>query len=380
MNAWLQRCRDAWRVPTGIPVNYVHAASPAGVVLRRRTGIVQLHQRMALAALLLLPFWLWTAGGRLQAAAAETGLAALAGWRAVFLPMAGDLSPWQLGLGWFLSLLASCLLATALVETLYCAARRRRVEPGWYLSAWLFCLLLPAETPVLQAMVAIGLGVLLGRLIFGGSGKYFFSPALLAALLLHVGHPQAFQVLPGVQQTASTNIWQLWVGGGAPALQAADTVWWRVFAVGGSAGLGATSALACLLAGVYLVLTGTVSWRTLAGGLLGTMLACAALGLAGPGDDASQAPWYWHASLGVFPFALVFLAADPACAPLTRGGRWFLGLTTGILTVVIRVLDPAHPDGTLHAVLLAALFVPLADEWVTRRAMARRLRREAAWP
>jgi Na+-transporting NADH:ubiquinone oxidoreductase subunit B len=380
MNAWLERCRVAWREPAGIPVNYVHAAAPAGLVLRRRAGIVQLHHRMALAALMLLPFWLWTAGGQLRAAAGETGLAALAGWRAVFLPVSGNLSPWLLGLAWFLPLLAACLLATALVETLYCAARRRRVEPGWYLSAWLFCLLLPAGAPLLQAMLAIGLGVLLGRLIFGGSGKYFFSPALLAALLLYVGHPQAFQGLPGLQQTAAMNIWQLWVDGGALALQAADTVWWMVFTVGGGAGLGATSALACLLAGAYLVLTGTVSWRTLAGGLLGMMLACTALGLAGPGEYASQAPWYWHVSLGVFPFALVFLAADPACAPLTRGGRWFLGLTTGTLTVVIRVLDPAHPDGTFHAVLLAALFVPLADEWVTRRAMARRMRREAAWP
>lgn len=380
MNAWLQRCRGAWGAPSGLPVNYAHAASPTGLALRRLAGIGQLHRRMALAALVLLPYWLWNAGGRLQAAAAEPGLAELAGWRGTLLPMAGDVSPWQLGLAWFLPLLAACLLATALVETLYCAARRRRVESGWYLSAWLFCLLLPAGAPVLQAMMAIGLGVLLGRLIFGGSGKYFFSPALLAALLLYVGHPQAFQALPGSQQTASANIWQLWVDGGAAALQAAGASWWVVFAGGGTTGLGATSALACLLAAAYLVLSGTVSWRTLAGGLLGAMLACAALGLAGPAGFAAQAPWYWHVSLGVFPFALVFLAADPACAPLTRGGRWFLGLATGILTVVIRVLDPTHPDGALHAVLLAALFAPLADEWVTRRAMARRLRREAAWP
>jgi Na+-transporting NADH:ubiquinone oxidoreductase subunit B len=380
MNAWLQRCRDAWRAPSGIPVNYVNAASPAGLVLRRESGIGQLHRRLALAALPLLPFWLWNWGGRLQAVAAETGLATLAGWRMVFLPAAGDASPWQMGLAWYLPLLAACLLSTALVETIYGAARQRRVEPGWYLSAWLFTLLLPAGAPLPQAMGAVGLGVLLGRLIFGGSGKYFFSPALLAALLLYVGHPEAFQVATGLQQPGSQGIWRLWAEGGMPALQAADQSWWAVFTGGDTTGLGATSALACLVAAVYLVLSGTVSWRTLAGGLLGTMLACAALSVAGLAGFASQAPWYWHVPLGAFAFALVFLAADPACAPLTRGGRWFLGLAAGILTVAIRVLDPTHPDGSLHAVLLAALFAPLADEWVTRRAIGRRLRREAAWP
>jgi Na+-transporting NADH:ubiquinone oxidoreductase subunit B len=229
-------------------------------------------------------------------------------------------------------------------------------------------------------MGAVGLGVLLGRLIFGGSGKYFFSPALLAALLLYAGHPEAFHAAQGLQLPAQQDLWRLWVEGGGGALETAGTSWWAAFAGGGATEFGASSALACLVAAVYLVLSGTASWRTVAGGLLGIMLACAALNFAGPVGFASQAPWYWHVSLGAFPFALVFLAADPACAPLTLGGRWFLGLAAGIVTVVIRVLDPMHPDGSLHAVLLAALFAPLADEWVTRRAMARRLRREAAWP
>lgn len=380
MNGWLNRFGDAWRASVGLPVHYLHAASPAGLVLRRRMDVGRLHGRVALAALPLLPAWLWNGGRQLQHAAAETGSGVLSGWRAALLPAAGDSAAWQFGLAWFLPLLAACLLAVALVETVYCAARGRRVAPGWYLPGWLFALLLPAGTSLPQAMVAISLGVLLGRLIFGGPGKYFFSPALLGALFLYVGQPQAFGVLPGLQQPVTQDAWSLWVEGGLPALQASGGSWWRVFIGSEASTFGGTSALACLVAAGYLAFSGIVSWRTLAGGVLGTMLAGAVLGLAGPDNYAAQAPWYWHVSLGTFAFALVFLAADPACAPLTRGGRWFLGIAAGALTVLIRALDSGHPDGSLHAVLLAALFAPLADEWVSRRAMARRRRREEAWP
>ena len=160
-------------------------------------------------------------------------------------------------------------------------------------------------------------------------------------------------------------------------MRAEGISWWAVFLGNQPSPFGASSALACLAGALYLAASGVASWRILLGGLLGVFLAASVLALA---DATFTMPWYWHVPAGAFAFGLVFLAAEPGSAPLTPGGRWLLGLAAGVLTVLIRALDPAHPDGSLHAILLAALFAPLADYLSVRRAMARRRRREKAWP
>jgi Na+-transporting NADH:ubiquinone oxidoreductase subunit B len=377
MMSFLQQCRLAWQAPRVIAIQYQHVASPSGLCLRRSAGVDGLNWRLAVAALPLLSVWLWNSGLQLRSLALAGGAEAVPGWPAWLLPAAGGAPApaWQYGLAWFLPLLLVSLLAVALAETVFALARKRHVETGWYLPAWLFALLSPAGVSLPHAALAIALGVVVGRLVFGGPGKYLVSPALLGALFLYSGYPEAFRGIPAGQST-----WGLWVEGGLPALQAAGITWPAAFLGQGGANIGATSALACLAAALYLAGSGVVSWRTLAGGLFGLALAAAGLAQIASTDPALTAPWYWHASMGGFAFGLVFLAADPGCAPLTTGGRWFLGLAAGALTVLIRALDPAHPDGVLHAVLLAALFAPLADAWVVRRAIARRRRRVETWP
>lgn len=310
MNGRAQRLRGAWR-PSGVARDFP-SPSAASVPLVRRPRIESLNLRLAVAALPVLPFWLLNAGEQLGVS-------------------------WQASLWRFLPVLLACLLAVAITETVYAAVRRRQVEPGWYLPAWLFALLLPAGTPLLQAATAVTLGALLGRLVFGGAGKHFASPALVGALLLYSAHPEIFEVSP----------------------------------------FGENAALACLAAALYLATTGTVSWRTLVGGIVGLTTAAFIVSAAGA---EFAAPWRQHLASGAFAFGLVFLASEPGSAPLTPAGRWFLGITTGVLTVLIRSFDPSHPDGVLHAILLAALFAPLADWLAARRAMARRRRREEAWP
>jgi len=278
---------------------------------------------MALAALPVLPTWLWNTGHQVLPVSAD--------------PANSMALAWQAGLTRFLPLLLGCLLAVALVESLFAMLRRRPVEPGWYLPAWLFALLLPGSAPLAQAAVALGLGVLIGRLVFGGAGKYFASPALVGALILISGYPAAFANSP--------------------------------FAV--------NSALACLPGALYLAFSGTVSWRILLGGVSGVFAVTGVLAVAG---FTTGMPWYGPLATGAFAFGLVFLAGEPGSTPLTPGGRWFLGLAAGILTVLTATFDPAHPDASLHAILLAALFAPLADYLAVRRAMARRRRRAEAWP
>ncbi len=366
-----------------IPVQYRHSASPYGLILRRDGGGDLLSAKVALAALPLAPAWCWNSGLQLQASAMRFGLDPLTDWRGVLLPggSAVEASAWQVGLAWFIPLVLVSLLMAALIETLFAAVRARRVEPGWYLPAWLFALMIPAGVSLPQAGFAIGLGVLIGRLIFGGPGKQLLSPALLGVLFLYTAYPDAMHLsLVPAGEPPAQSVLALWGAGGAVAVEAAGFSWWAVFLGREAAPYAATSALACLLAAVYLCAAGVTSWRTVAGGLLGLGLASASFSFMGDGAAALIIPGYWHAALGGFAFGLVFLAADPGSTPLTLGGRWFLGLATGALTVLIRALDPAHPDGVLHAILLAALFAPLADEWVVRRAMARRRRSEEAWP
>jgi Na+-transporting NADH:ubiquinone oxidoreductase subunit B len=379
MKAWWLKCRGAWRSGPGIPVQFLHTACPVAPGLRSRHNLAGVHARVALAALPILPAWVWNAGWQIRSAVGQLGLEDLPGWRGVLLP-AGTAAPeWQFGLACFLPLLVASLASVIVVETLYAVLRGRRVEAGWYLPAWLFALLLPAGVELPQAMAAIGLGVLLGKLVFGGAGKTLLSPVLLGALLLQAGHPESFSAVPASwvpPPAAGVSTWLMLVDGGP----AAGGTWWLAFLGREVTGFGASSALACLAAGTYLAAAGVVSWRTLAGGLLGLALVSAGLALADGSKSVFTIPWYWHASLGGFAFGLAFLAADPGAAPLTTAGRWFLGLAAGALTMLIRSLDPTHPDGSLHAILLAALFAPLADEWVSRRAVSRRRRREEAWP
>lgn len=382
MMGWLAQLRGAWRGSRLVPVQYRHAASPLGLGMARAAGRDAFAGRIALAAVPLVPAWLWNTGWQLRAAADVCGAMPVTGWRALFLLPGGieGASYWQIGLVYFLPLLLVCLFATAVVETIFATARGRRVGPGWYLPPFLFALLLPAGVGLLGAAAGIALGVLLGRLIFGGPGKQLLSPALLGTVFLFTAYPEAFRAMPAgwLEDCAAVpTAWSAWTDGGR-ALTGGHDSWWRVFVGQEASMFGATSALGCLAAAIFLAGTGVLSWRTLAGGLVGLGVASFMLGVAG--DAAFTLSWYWHGALGGFAFGLVFLASDPAHAPLTPAGRWFLGLATGALTVLLRSLDPAHPDATLHAVLLACLFAPLADEWAARRAEASRRRREESWP
>ena len=318
---------EAWR-PSSMTLKFP-LTGPAGIPLVRQPAAGRIYARVAFAALLVLPFWLWNSGQQVLMVSGNE-------------PVAGAVATWQAGMARFLPLLLTSVLAVAVVESLFAVLRHRSVEPGWYVPAVLFALLLPFNAPLSQVAVAISLGVVFGRLVFGGAGKYFVSPALLGALILYTGHPKVFS------------------SGAFDSLP-----------------FDSNSALVCLAGALILAITGTVSWRILVGGLLGVVLTTGVLAVSGA---TFAMPWHWHLSTGTLAFGLTFLATEPGSAPLTPGGRWFLGLAAGLLTVLIRAFDPAHPDGTLHAILLAALFAPLADYLVVRFAIARRRRREEIWP
>lgn len=323
---------------------------------------------------------LWNLGYQTLAAAESLPVERLAGWpwsvmRALGLDPSADavVACFSFGLLQLAPLFVTVIAVAYGWERIIASRRQRAVDPGWFMTAWLLVLLLPPATPVLLAAVAMSFAAVIGAHVFGGTGRYLVSPALLGVLFLHFSYPgfvAAALPLPGLELATS---WALVAAEGPGTL---DFI--AVFAGAELGAVGAVSAAACLLGGVYLVRAGAASARTLLGGLIGLVAVALLANLFGPADAAWQVPWYWHLALGNFAFALVFLATDPTTTPLTPAGRWAHGVLIGMLTVMLRVVDPSHPEGTLFAVLLAGLAVPLMDHLALRVTIARSQSRRAA--
>lgn len=311
----------------------------------------------------------WALGAELVSGVAATGESLrLPGWRG---PVFGAIDPanapgWlgglAIGLSYFLPLLVVALVVSFFWQVVFAVQRKRPVDPGGLMTAWLFAALLPATMPLPLAALGLSFGVVLGSHVFGGTGRYLVSPALLGVLFLGVAYPELFgseRWLPGLG-TAPT--WTVLATADAEARAAADLSWLAVFAGRETGALGAPSAIACLTGALILVARGAASWRTIGGGLLGLTLAAVALG----GADAAPSvlPWHWQLATGTFAFGLAFVATDPTTLPLTALGRWLHGGIVGLIVVLIRVANPNHPEGTLFALVLASLFTPLIDHFV----------------
>lgn len=248
---------------------------------------------------------------------------------------------------------------TSLVwAVLFARFRGRDIDPGWLYSAWFFSLLLPAATPLALVAAGLSFGLVFGCHAFGGTARYIVSPVILGVVFLTFAWPSVMNShwLPGIE---ATDTWTIAATGGAQAL-AASGVEWVDAALGREvAAVGVPSAMLCFAAVLFLVFRRLASLRIVAGGLIG-LLAVAAL--------FETVPWYWQPVLGNFAFVLAFVATDPTLLPESRPARWLLGLVFGALTVVLRMLNPEHPEGSLSALLLALLIVPVVDYWAARPA------------
>jgi Na+-transporting NADH:ubiquinone oxidoreductase subunit B len=230
--------------------------------------------------------------------------------------MSGDAAASEFGIT-----LAVVMVTAIAWELVFAGARRRPRDAGWIMTAWLLAILMPPGAGPALAVITASFAVVVGHHIFGGTGRYIASPALLGIAFVSIAYPETAQP---------------WLDTVSP---------WLAPAVG----LGAA----------YLVYLRLASWRTLAGGIAGA----AGVGwlLAGFGTDEPVLAWHAHLAAGQFAFVLAFVATDPSINPLTRSSRWVYGIALGALTVAIREFDPSHPDGTVFAALLAALAIPFID-------------------
>ncbi len=330
---------------------------------------------------------LWNTGYQANTAMADMGIASIPGWRGALLAGLGigydPASIWDCmwhGLLYFLPIYLVTLMAGGFWEVLFAGVRNHEINEGFLVTSLLFALTLPPDIPLWQVALGMSFGVVIGKEVFGGTGKNFVNPALTGRAFLFFAYPGQISgdsVWTAVDGFSGATPLALGASGGMEALTASVT-WSQAFFGQIQGSLGATSTLACLLGAVFLIYTRIASWRIMAGVVLGMIVTTLLLNLIGSETNPMFAmPWYWHLVLGGFAFGTVFMATDPVSAAMTNTGRWIFGALIGFMTILIRVVNPAFPEGIMLAILFANLFAPLIDYFVVQANIRRRIRRNA---
>jgi Na+-transporting NADH:ubiquinone oxidoreductase subunit B len=369
----------------------LHAAAAQAVATRAAPHVrdgLDLRRAMRCVLLAVLPCALVGAGNagyQALLAARGRGLAAPPGSRGAFLAALGlagspesALACAVYGLACLLPILAVAGGVAWAWERLFARLRGRGPSEAFPVVAVLFALTLPPALPLWQVALGSSFAVVIGLEIFGGTGRNVVNPALAGFLFLYFAYPASFSgegVWVGLRGSSATPVLPLLAAGGLPALEAQGPGWARTFTGLEPGALGETSALACLVGGAFLVHVGLASWRVIAGGVLGLVVTVALANAFGdPARPQIGLPAHWHLTSGSFAFALVFLATDPVTSTTTALGRLGYGALIGALTGLVRVFNPAHPEGAMMAVLLGNVLAPLLDHLVVRLHVRRRRR------
>ena len=283
-----------------------------------------------------------------------------------FLPIL--IVTYAVGLGW---------------EFLFAVVRRHEVSEGFLVSGFLVALIVPPSIPLWQLAVATTFGVIIGKEIFGGTGMNIFNPALVVRAFLFFAYPaqisgdRVWVALDGY--AAASPLAVVAEGAQMPIvdmLAAQGVTWWNSFIGLIPGSIGETSTLAILLGIGLLLITGVGSWRIMLSMLAGGVLMAGILNLAAPHPGHFLAlPIHYHLTLGGFAFGLAFMATDPVSAAATDTGKLIYGFLCGVLSILVRILNPAFPEGVMLAILFMNMFAPLIDHFVVRSNIKKRLAR-----
>ena len=246
--------------------------------------------------------------------------------------------------------------------------------------AWFFALMLPATAPMYQVAVGMTFAIVVGKLIYGGSGRYLVNPALLGVTFLIFSYPTLLfgesPWVPVAGYDQPTVLELVKEEGGIKVLTSVGYSFGQLLFGAQPGPIGIVSSLGAVLGALFLIWTGVASWRVMAGAMIGLILTAMLFNLIAPNDPLFAVPWHWQLVMGGVMFGVVFIATDPVAGPVTDPGRWAFGLIVGVLTVMIRAANPAYYEGVLFAILLACVFSPLIDFVVTERNIRRRLQRQ----
>jgi len=329
---------------------------------------------------------LWNIGYQANTAMLDLGITQSDGWRGTLLSLFefsydpnSIVGNFMHGLIYFLPIYIITVVVGGVWEVIFATVRKHEVNEGFLVTSMLYTLTLPPDIPLWMVALGISFGVVVGKEVFGGTGKNFLNPALTGRCFLFFAYPAymsgdaVWTAVDGFSGATPLGIAAL---DGVQALAANGVSWTQAFLGSIQGSIGSTSTLACLLGGVFLIYTRIASWRIISGVFLGMLVTSIFFNLIGSDSNPMFAmPWYWHLSLGGFAFGMIFMATDPVSASMTSTGRWIYGFLIGLMTVLIRVVNPAYPEGIMLAILFANIFAPLIDFSVVQANIRRRKRR-----
>jgi len=324
----------------------------------------------------------------LQANLAIAGDASvIEGWREMLVVLLGGgghdaASIWDnivFGAAYFLPVYAVTFIVGGFWEVLFATVRGHEVNEGFFVTSVLFALILPPSIPLWQVALGITFGVVVGKEIFGGTGKNFLNPALTGRAFLFFAYPA---------QISGNTVWTAADGfsgatplglayeGGVEKVVESGISWMDAFIGTIQGSMGETSTLAIFIGGAVLLVMGIASWRIVAGVMIGMIATSLMFNAIGSDSNPLFAmDWTWHLVIGGFAFGMIFMATDPVSASMTNKGKYFFGALIGFMVVMIRVINPAFPEGMMLAILFANLFAPLIDHFVVQANVKRRLAR-----
>ncbi|MHC4444001.1 MAG: NADH:ubiquinone reductase (Na(+)-transporting) subunit B [Planctomycetota bacterium] len=313
-----------------------------------------------------------------------------AGWRTDIVAWLGvGFSPESIlacfihGAMYFIPVLAVTFAVGGTIEVIFAVVRKHEVNEGFFVTGPLFALILPASIPLWQVALGIAFGVIIGKEVFGGTGMNILNPALTSRAFLFFAYPAQISgdaVWVAVDGFSGPTMLAQAAGGGKADLLNSDWSWMDAFLGFIPGSMGETSALACLIGAILLIVTGIGSWRTMLGVTIGTIVTALLLNaVAGKVDNPYfNVPFWWHFVLGGWALGTVFMATDPVSSPFTDKGQWIYGILIGFLVVLIRVVNPAYPEGMMLAILFMNVFAATIDHVVVQGNIKRRLERNAA--
>ena len=349
-------------------------------------SFVDMKRVMTYVVISTIPCVLWAlynTGFQTNSALASLGSIGETGWRVSLLQMTGlGLDPQSLlsnithGLLYFLPIYLTTLIAGGICEVTFATIRGHEVNEGFLVSSMLFALTLPASTPLWQVALGIAFGVVVGKEVFGGTGKNFLNPALTGRAFLYFAYPAYMSGdsiwTPVDGYSAATSL-GISASEGYESLSNYGITWMDAFLGNIQGSLGETSTLAIGMGLVFLLMTKIANYRMIVGCLLGMIIFSSFLNWVGSDTNPMfSMPWYWHLVIGSYAFGLVFMVTEPVSASHTNMGRYIYGALIGFMVVMIRVLNPAFPEGMMLAILFGNIFAPLIDHFVVMANIKRR--------
>jgi len=356
---------------------------------------------VALIPCVLMAFY--NTGYQANAAIANNGAAALDVWQTeLFLSLGFLHDPGSflanvvLGALHFLPIFLTAFAVGGVIEVIFAIVRNHEVNEGFLVTGFLFPLTLPPTVPLWQVAVGVAFGVIIGKEVFGGTGMNVLNPALTGRAFLFFAYPAQISgdgpwIAADFSATAASSTLPdavsgaTWLGKAATDSQAlADQplfgeAWWDSFIGLVPGSMGETSTLACLLGAIVLIATQVGSWRTMLGVVIGTFLTATLLhGVESDTNHMFAVPFHWHIVLGGWAFGCVFMATDPVSSAFTERGKLIYGFFIGVMCILVRVVNPAYPEGMMLAILFMNMFAPFIDNLFVQENIKRRLARNAA--